>query len=181
MSLGKKRPFDNKCGTTSFWWSRIWPALFLRHEISSLESKTSDDPRTGCCFWSGKRRCPLGFILFHVNFTWNICKTCFRWAMYFYILLFLKGSDFLNHEIKKHIKYLNIEDDILIYWQIIFAIRTYSRFKCFLCDLQVSNSQGNISKNFANYFLKTKANTKCFTMLKCTCKGLQKSVSELER
>ena len=38
-----------------------------------------------------------------------------------------------------------------------------------------------IYENFANYFLKTKANTKCFMVLKCKCKGLQKSICELER
>ena len=49
------------------------------------------------------------------------------------------------------------------------------------CDLKVSSSQAKIDENFANYFLKTKANNKCFIVLKCTCKGLQKSISELER
>ena len=33
----------------------------------------------------------------------------------------------------------------------------------------------------SNYFLKTKVNNKCFILLKYTCKGLQKSISELER
>ena len=47
-------------------------------------------------------------------------------------------------------------------------------------NLKVSRSQVNIFKNVANYFLKTKANHK-FLVLKCTCKGLQKSKSELER
>ena len=37
------------------------------------------------------------------------------------------------------------------------------------------------NENFANYFLKTKANNKCFTLLKCTCKWQQKSIIELER
>ena len=36
-------------------------------------------------------------------------------------------------------------------------------------------------ENFTNYFLKTKANNKCFIVLKCTCTGLQKGVSELDR
>ena len=49
------------------------------------------------------------------------------------------------------------------------------------CDLKVSSSQAKIDKNFANYFLKTKANNMCFIVLKCTCKGLQQSISELER
>ena len=49
------------------------------------------------------------------------------------------------------------------------------------CDLKVSRSQAKIDENFANYFLKTKANKKCFKWLKCTCTGLQKSFSELER
>ena len=47
------------------------------------------------------------------------------------------------------------------------------------CDLKVSRSQTKIDENFANYFLKTKASNKCFVVLKCTCKGLQKSISEL--
>ena len=42
-------------------------------------------------------------------------------------------------------------------------------------DLKVSNSQTKIYENFANYFLKTKANNKSFTVLKCPYKGLQKS------
>ena len=49
------------------------------------------------------------------------------------------------------------------------------------CDLKVSDSHAKIYENFANYFLKTKANNKCFIVLKCTLKGLQKSISELER
>ena len=47
------------------------------------------------------------------------------------------------------------------------------------CDLKVSRSQAKIDENFANYFFKTKANNKCFIVLKCTCKGLQKRISEL--
>ena len=38
-----------------------------------------------------------------------------------------------------------------------------------------------IDENFANYTFKIKANNKFFIVLKCTCKGLQKSISELER
>ena len=49
------------------------------------------------------------------------------------------------------------------------------------CDLKISRSQAKINENFANYFLQTKANNKCFIVLKCTCKELQKSISELER
>ena len=49
------------------------------------------------------------------------------------------------------------------------------------CDLKVSRSQAKIYESFANYFLKTKANNKCFILVKCTCKELQKSISELER
>ena len=52
---------------------------------------------------------------------------------------------------------------------------------CSHCDLKVSRSQAKIDESFANYFLKTKANNKCFEVLKCTCKGLQKSISELDR
>ena len=44
------------------------------------------------------------------------------------------------------------------------------------CDLKVSRSHAKIYENFANYFLKTKANNKCFIVLKCTYKGLQKSM-----
>ena len=43
------------------------------------------------------------------------------------------------------------------------------------------SSQAKIDENFANYFLKPKANNKCFIVLKCTYKGIQKSISELER
>ena len=45
-------------------------------------------------------------------------------------------------------------------------------------DLKVASSQAKI-ENSANT-LKTKANKKSFTMLKCTCKGLQKSIGELK-
>ena len=48
------------------------------------------------------------------------------------------------------------------------------------CDLKVSSSQAKFNENFANYFLKTKVNNKCSIVLKCTCKGLQKSIRELE-
>ena len=49
------------------------------------------------------------------------------------------------------------------------------------CDLKVSRSQTKFDESFANYFLKTKANNKCFEVLKCTSKVLQKSLSELDR
>ena len=49
------------------------------------------------------------------------------------------------------------------------------------CDLKVSRSQAGIDENFANNFLKRKTNNKCFKVLKCTCKGLKKSISELEQ
>ena len=49
------------------------------------------------------------------------------------------------------------------------------------CDLKVSRSHAKIDESFANYFLKTKANNKCFIVLKCQRKRLQKSMSELER
>ena len=49
------------------------------------------------------------------------------------------------------------------------------------CNLKVLRSRAKIYENFANYFLKTEANRKCFIVLKCTCKGLKKSMSELER
>ena len=42
------------------------------------------------------------------------------------------------------------------------------------CGLQVSRFQAKIDENFAHYFLKTKANNKCFIVLNVTCKGLQK-------
>ena len=48
-------------------------------------------------------------------------------------------------------------------------------------NLNVSRSQAKIDKNFANYFFKTKANNKCFIVLKSTCEGLQKSIGEVER
>ena len=49
------------------------------------------------------------------------------------------------------------------------------------CDLNVASSQAKTDENFANYFLKTKANNKCFIVLNCICNGLQKTISELER
>ena len=48
-------------------------------------------------------------------------------------------------------------------------------------DLKVASTQAKIDENFANYFSKTKGNNKCFRVLKCTCKGLQKIISEVER
>ena len=58
----------------------------------------------------------------------------------------------------------------------------YSMFSLYLeRDFKVSNSGAKIDENFANYFLKPKANTKCFMVQKCTCKGLKKSISELDR
>jgi len=48
------------------------------------------------------------------------------------------------------------------------------------CGLRVSSSQAKIDVNF--YFLNTKANHKYFfNVLKCSCKGQQKSISELMR
>ena len=44
------------------------------------------------------------------------------------------------------------------------------------CDLKVASSQAS-DENFANYFLKSKANQKCFIVLKC--KGLQQAGSML--
>ena len=50
------------------------------------------------------------------------------------------------------------------------------------CGIKVSRSQANIYENFANYFLKTKGNNKCFIVSNVhACKGLQKSICELER
>ena len=49
------------------------------------------------------------------------------------------------------------------------------------CGLKVSHSQTKIDENFANYFSKPKAYKKCFIGFDCTCKGLQKSISELEQ
>ena len=49
------------------------------------------------------------------------------------------------------------------------------------CDLKVPRSQAKIDENFANYFLKTNAHNKCCIVLKCKCKGLHESISELER
>ena len=48
------------------------------------------------------------------------------------------------------------------------------------CDVKIPRFYAKIEDNFDNYFLKTKANSKCFVVLKCTCKGLQKRNSELE-
>jgi len=46
-------------------------------------------------------------------------------------------------------------------------------------DIKLSRSQAKIDENFANYFFKPETINKCFIMLKC--KGLQKSITELER
>ena len=51
----------------------------------------------------------------------------------------------------------------------------------FHCDLKVSRSHEKIFESFGQYFLKIKANNKCVIVLNCTCKGLHKSISELER
>ena len=42
------------------------------------------------------------------------------------------------------------------------------------CGLKVSRSQVKIYENFANYFLKTKANNKCFKELNVHVKGYRK-------
>ena len=42
------------------------------------------------------------------------------------------------------------------------------------CGLKVSRSQAKIYENFANYFLKTKANNKCFTEFNVHVKGYRK-------
>ena len=47
--------------------------------------------------------------------------------------------------------------------------------------VKVANSQAKLDENFHKYFLKSKTKNKLFIVLKCTCKGLQKSISELER
>ena len=52
--------------------------------------------------------------------------------------------------------------------RILIAIKIIYNFMFeFVPDLKVSRSQ-----------VKTKANNKCFIELKCTCKGLQKSIIE---
>ena len=43
------------------------------------------------------------------------------------------------------------------------------------CDLKVSSSQEKIAENFANYFLKTKANNKCSVVLNVHVKGYRKA------
>ena len=53
-------------------------------------------------------------------------------------------------------------------------------YRPFHTNLKVSRSQAKIYENFANYLLNLQANNKCFILLKCTCKGLQKSKSEPE-
>ena len=42
------------------------------------------------------------------------------------------------------------------------------------CGLKVSRSQAKIDENFANNFLKTKANNKCFVVLNDNVKGYRK-------
>jgi len=48
-------------------------------------------------------------------------------------------------------------------------------------DLKVDSTKAKIYENFANYFNTIKANNEGFTMLKYSCKGLQKSINQLER
>ena len=59
-------------------------------------------------------------------------------------------------------------------------ITVWSRFS-FSQWLKVTRSQAKINENIANYFLKITVSNKCLIVLKCTCIGLQKSRSELER
>ena len=42
------------------------------------------------------------------------------------------------------------------------------------CGLKVSRSQAKINENFSNYFLKTKANNKCYIVLNVHVKGYRK-------
>ena len=42
------------------------------------------------------------------------------------------------------------------------------------CGLQVSRFQAKIDENFAHYFLKTKANNKCFIVLNVHIKSYRK-------
>ena len=42
------------------------------------------------------------------------------------------------------------------------------------CDLKISRSQAKIDESFAKYFLKTKANNKCFVVLNVHVKGYRK-------
>ena len=42
------------------------------------------------------------------------------------------------------------------------------------CGIKVSRSQVKIYENFANYFFKTKANNKCFSVLNVHVKGYSK-------
>lgn len=49
------------------------------------------------------------------------------------------------------------------------------------CNLKVASSQPKIDENFAHYYLKSKAKNKWFKVLKCICKGLLKSIRNLER
>ena len=69
---------------------------------------------------------------------------------------------------------------IWVFWKYKYLEYRIS-FRLTHCDLKVSRSHAKIYENFANYFLKTKANNKYFIVLKCTCKELQKSISKLER
>ena len=48
-------------------------------------------------------------------------------------------------------------------------------------SLKISHSQAKIYEKFANYFSKTKPDNKWVIVLKCTCKGLHKSISELKQ
>ena len=49
------------------------------------------------------------------------------------------------------------------------------------CDLKVHFLKQKLMRVLPIILHKNKGNNKCYTELKCTCKGLQKSISELER
>ena len=65
----------------------------------------------------------------------------------------------LKHKNKKDYQKLNLSPN--------FEERGIINISCH-CDLKVATSQGKVNENFTNYYLKTKAISKCFIVLKCT-------------
>ena len=59
-------------------------------------------------------------------------------------------------------------------WRKLSELNTSRLTKRQHCGLKVSRSQVKVYENFANYFLKTKANHKCFIVLNVHVKGYRK-------
>ena len=88
------------------------------------------------------------------------------------------GFSKLQYRASKNKRQDNARASVFLRMHNFFPIRYLHKAHC---DLRVSRSQAKIDEKFANYLLKTKAKNKCFIVLKCMWKGLQKSISELEQ